>query len=140
MIGVSELALELAVLDTQRDRRAAILEKILAKCIVEDRGYSTPCWIYTGGDSGSGRGGGYPRFKFDGGTLAVHIAMWVNFNGIIPPRKQLDHLCRQRMCIRPSHNELVTHKTNQRRRDAARRTVIVPEGCESDCNGNLVSY
>lgn len=108
------------------DRRAAILEKVMRRVTVEDRGFRdkegnpSPCWIYNGSDSGEGRGGGYARFNLDNGTVAVHIAMWVNENGIIPPGKQLDHLCEQRKCVRPSHNEMVTHLENQRRR--AQRT------------------
>ena len=43
---------------------------------------------------------------------------WIVENGPIPPRKQIDHLCRNRRCVRPSHLEMVTHRKNQRRRDA----------------------
>ena len=59
--------------------------------------------------------------SLDGGTVAVHIAWWTNEHGLIPPRKQLDHLCRRRLCI--DHTDLVTHKRNQKRRDAARATL-----------------
>ncbi len=109
-----------------RDRRAAIFDKIMSRVTIEDRGFkdkdrkTSHCWIYNGGDSGNGRGGGYSRVPLDGGTVAGHIALWVNENGIIPNGKQLDHLCEQRKCVRPSHNELVTHLENQRRR--AQRT------------------
>ncbi len=57
----------------------------------------------------------------DGGTMAVHIVMYVIEHGPIPPRKQLDHRCRTRRCVNPEHLEKVTHKQNQRRRDEARR-------------------
>lgn len=33
----------------------------------------------------------------------------------IPQGKELDHLCRNRECVNPSHLEPVTHKENQRR-------------------------
>jgi hypothetical protein len=52
--------------------------------------------------------------------MAVHIVMFVLEHGPIPPRKQLDHLCRTRRCVNADHLELVTHKENQRRRDKAR--------------------
>ncbi|MDQ0472781.1 hypothetical protein QO011_005811 [Labrys wisconsinensis] len=53
--------------------------------------------------------------------------MWIVEHGPIPPRKQLDHCCpgRRRRCINPwsEHTELVTHKRNQARRDAARAII-----------------
>ena len=102
-------------------RRDKIWHKILSRVVVEDRGYDTPCFIWKGPTSGSkGRGRDYPRMSIDGGTVAVHIAVFLHFFGIIPPRKQIDHLCRQRLCVRPEHLEMVTHKKNQRRRDQAR--------------------
>lgn len=59
--------------------------------------------------------------NLDGATVAVHIAMFVCENGPIPPRKQVDHKCRNRLCVRPTHLEMVTHKQNQRRRAEAAR-------------------
>lgn len=95
-------------------RRTALREKILAR-VVED---ADGCLIWQGPDSGKGRGGGYPRMNVDGGTMAVHIVWWVIENGPIPPRKQLDHLCRKRLCV--TCTEMVTHKKNMKRRDQAR--------------------
>lgn len=107
------------------DRRQRLYEKIRSRCdLVEAQALftdNTPCWIYNGCHSGDGRGGGYGRVKFEGGTIATHIAMWVIVNGPIPPKKQLDHLCRRRLCCNPSHLELVTHKQNQKRRAKAQR-------------------
>lgn len=102
-------------------RRADIKAKIYAFVQVEDRGYKTPCHIWQGSNSGSGRGGGYPRMSLDGQTVAVHRVMYTNTNGYIPSKKQIDHKCRHRMCVNPDHLEMVTHKQNQRRRDDANR-------------------
>lgn len=113
--------------DHHSDRRQRILEKIMSKVSIRDCGYATPCWLWEGGTSGDGRGGEYGRVTIDGGTVAVHIAMWTNENGLIPPRKQLDHLCRSRNCCRPSHLELVTHKENQRRRDRDNGVIRKPK-------------
>lgn len=101
-------------------RREAIRAKIYACVEIVDTGYITPCHLWTAGDSGNGRGGGYPRMWLDGQAVAVHIVNWTNEHGYVPGKKQLDHLCRQRRCIRDDHLELVTHKVNQRRRDQAR--------------------
>lgn len=75
-----------------------------------------PCEIWDGPTSGGGRGGGYGRMSLDGRTVATHIVSWVNENGYLPPNKQLDHLCRRRLCWSEKHLEPVTHKQNQKRR------------------------
>ena len=101
------------------NRRDRIRAKILANVVVDEDG----CHIWQGPTSGrpapGKTGRGYPRMKLDGGTVAVHKAWWVNEHGIVPPGKQLDHTCRKRLCV--TCTELVTHKENCRRRDAARR-------------------
>lgn len=78
-----------------------------------------PCKVWTGPHSGTGRGGDYPRMHLDGQTVAVHLVAWTNEHGFIPGKKQLDHLCRRRMCVNDLHLELVTHKENQKRRALA---------------------
>ncbi len=98
-------------------RREAIRAKIYACVEIVDTGYETPCHLWTAGDSGKGRGGGYGRMWLDGQMVAVHIASWVNEHGLLPGKKQLDHKCRQRRCVRVEHLEMVTHKENCRRRD-----------------------
>ena len=103
------------------DRRAAIREKIMARVVIVDTGYETPCHVWTGPTSGDGRGGGYARMNLDGQTVAVHKVSWTNENGFIPGKKRLDHKCRTRLCVREDHLELVTHKENCRRRDKAIR-------------------
>lgn len=107
-------------------RRERIRAKIMARVEVVDCGYDTPCHLWTGPTSGSGRGGGYPRMNLDGQTVAVHIVNWTNENGFIPGKKQLDHKCRQRLCVREDHLELVTHRQNMKRRDAALRASASP--------------
>ena len=98
------------------DRRNRIRQKIRENVQIEDRGHDTPCHIWKGSDSGTGRGGGYPRMSLDGQTVAVHIVSFVNEFGYVPGKKQVDHLCNQRMCCNPDHLEMTTHKQNQKRR------------------------
>lgn len=98
------------------DRREVLWQKVMKRVRVLSNG----CWEWTGPDSGSGRGGGYARMSVDGGTMAVHLVVWIIRNGPIPPRKQIDHTCNFRRCVNPDHLEMVTHKRNQRRRDTRR--------------------
>lgn len=106
------------------DRRQGIIDKINARVTVTDTGYQTPkgmpspCHLWTGPDSGTGRGGGYGRMCLDGQTVAVHLVVYTHYFGYIPSKKQVDHLCNQRKCCNPAHLDLVSHLTNQRRRAA----------------------
>jgi len=99
-------------------RRESLWAKVMARVRVMPCG----CWLWEGPTSGtSGRGRGYPRMSVDGGTMAVHKVMWIIKHGPVPPKKQLDHTCRTRLCVNPDHTEMVTHKQNQKRRDDARK-------------------
>lgn len=104
----------------QLSRRTLILDKILQRVEVDEE---TGCWNWTGPTSGGGRGGGYPRMCLDGQTVAVHRVIFTHFYGFIPGKKQIDHTCRNRLCVNPEHLEIVTHKENQRRRDLAMSAV-----------------
>lgn len=102
-------------------RRSEIHDKIMENVLVTFLGYMidgvpSPCHIWQGGNSGDGRGGGYARMSLDGHTVAVHRVSFMNENGFVPLKKQIDHKCRNRMCVNELHLEMVTHKENQRRK------------------------
>ena len=106
--------------------REDILAKIKSRLTIMDLGYqvngfSSPCHIWQGPTSGNGRGGGYGRMSLNGTTVAVHIVVFTHYFGYIPPKKQIDHLCNNRLCCNPDHLEMVTHKTNQKRRAARQK-------------------
>lgn len=110
----------LDALESSSDRRIKILTKIMSRVTVDEE---CGCWIWQGPTSGNGRGGGYGRMCLDGQTVAVHRVMATLFMGYIPGKKQVDHTCRNRLCVNPDHLEIVTHKENQRRRDAEREEL-----------------
>jgi len=104
-------------------RRDRIREKIMARVSIDPE---TGCWIWTGGTSGSsGRGKDYPRMSLNGRTVAVHIVMWTNEHGYIPGNRELDHQCRNRLCVRPDENhlEMVSHSKNIKRQWKARKAA-----------------
>ena len=110
---------------TTLHRRDQILDRIEARCRIEDTGFvlddkPSPCHLWTGPDSGTGRGGGYGRMSLDGQTVAVHLVVYTHYYGYIPGKKQIDHKCNQRLCCNPAHLQMVTHLKNQRLR--AKRT------------------
>jgi hypothetical protein len=113
------------------ERRLSIIDRILERIHVEDRGFlldglPSPCHIWTGPTSGEGKGGGYGRMSLNGQTVAVHLVVYTHYFGYIPGKKQIDHLCNQRLCCNPAHLELVSHLRNQRRRAARQRNVGNP--------------
>ena len=62
---------------------------------------------------------GYGRFKMGprGAPRAIsaHRVAWVLKHGPVPDGLELDHICRNHACVRPSHLEPVTHAENVRR-------------------------
>lgn len=101
-------------------RRTDILNRIRERTIIDP---VTGCHCWTGPTSGNGRGGGYPRMSLDGQTVAVHRVVFVTVHGFVPGKKQIDHICRNRLCVNPDHLEMVTHKENQKRRSLAQAWV-----------------
>lgn len=69
---------------------------------------SVSCWEWTGNISPFGYGlwwSGKRRFQ-------AHRAVYEAFVGKIPDGLTLDHLCRNRRCVNPSHLEPVTCRVN----------------------------
>lgn len=110
-------------------RRNEILDRVLRNVKFSETIFynGTPCmeWLKaTSGKAGNGRKGrghSYPRMALGNTTMAVHRVMYTHVFGIIPHKKQIDHLCNNRLCCNPYHLECVTHLRNQRRRDAKRK-------------------
>lgn len=103
-------------------RRQAIIDKVMALCVENT---STGCLVWQGQTSGTGRGGGYPRMCLDGQTVAVHAVVAAHFLGYIPGKKQIDHTCRNRLCLNHHHFDIVTQRENCRRRDGKKPRVTV---------------
>mgnify|MGYP001141514056 CR=1 FL=1 len=70
-----------------------------------------PCWAWTGA---AGRHG-YGNFGANGRTWRAHQWSYVHEVGAVPDGLMLDHLCRNRLCVRPEHLEPVTNGENVRR-------------------------
>ena len=68
---------------------------------------SDGCWIWTGFVDSKG----YGRWAAHGEERA-HRASYVAMRGPIPEGTEIDHLCRVRRCINPTHMEAVPHSIN----------------------------
>lgn len=101
--------------------RATIDARIAERIRLEAGPMPTPCHVWQGPTSGTtGRGKNYPRMTICDQTVAVHRVVYVNRHGYLPSKKQIDHVCRNRLCVNPDHLEMVSHKENQKRRDRAK--------------------
>ena len=74
------------------------------------------CWIWNHilDTDGYGRWYGKRAFKL----------FYEKYKGRIPNGLQLDHLCKNRLCVNPNHLEPVTQAENCRRGDAAKLTKM----------------
>lgn len=73
------------------------------------------CWEWTGGQVS-----GYGNFWLGGRTwIRAHRYAYEFCVGEIPNGLQLDHLCRNRVCVNPDHLEPVTQRENIVRGSAA---------------------
>lgn len=80
------------------------------------------CWPWRG----AVRGKGYGSFWDGTKSVRAHRFAYETFVGPIPDDRELDHLCRNRLCVNPQHLEPVTRSVNQLRGNAAR--VLSPSG------------
>jgi hypothetical protein len=72
---------------------------------------SDGCWQWTGSRLNSG----YGSFFHDGSGRPAHRVAYEIYVGSIPDGLTIDHLCRNKLCVRPDHLEPVSLSTNVRR-------------------------
>lgn len=66
------------------------------------------CWLWRAG----GSNGGYGRLSVGDHDITAHRAAYECWVGRLPADKQIDHLCRVRMCVNPAHLEPVSAREN----------------------------
>ena len=88
-----------------------IPERRIAKLKSTSVSVEGDCWIWTKATTWNG----YGLSALNGKKTTAHRVMYGLHNGPIPDGLELDHLCRNRLCVNPEHLEPVTHSINLRR-------------------------
>ena len=87
-----------------------------------------PCWEWTASRDGKG----YSKFWFEDRLWPGHLLLYVTIIGPVPPGLELDHLCRNRACLRLTHLDPVTPRENRLRGTSpaarAAAVLICPQG------------
>lgn len=77
------------------------------------------CWRFEGSHTPDG----YATCTTEGKPRYVRRVLFEDKHGPVPVGLELDHVCRNRWCVNPDHQEPVTHLENMRRGAWARRTA-----------------
>jgi HNH endonuclease len=80
------------------------LARFLAKVEITTEG----CWQWNAATNNQG----YGHFRYKSSTCQAHRISYTFFVGQIPDGAVIDHLCRNRSCVNPSHLEPVTQRVN----------------------------
>jgi len=99
---------------------------------VADSSNPNSCWEWVGAKSSAGYGqmtltnDGVRRKEY------AHRLSYREFVGQIASNKEIDHLCRNRSCVNPTHLEAVTRKVNNARGESPSaknlRKMYCPQG------------
>jgi hypothetical protein len=84
-----------------------IVGRFLDKVLIPDDGLTT-CWPWQGASYPNG----YGSFAYQGKVTTAHRVSYLLFVGAVEPKDHVDHLCRNRICVRPTHLESVTEREN----------------------------
>jgi hypothetical protein len=78
---------------------------------------SGECFIWRPGPGGSSR---YGRFSLSSRYVLAHRYAYEQQHGTISPGQEIDHLCRNPLCVNPMHLEAVWPTVNRKRQTEAK--------------------
>ena len=89
-----------------------------------------PCWIWTAAAAKT-LNGRYGVVNVNKKVYGAHRVAFILKNHCLDATKELDHLCRNSLCVNPEHLEEVTHQVNVQRGQAGQymKTKEMPESC-----------
>ena len=96
---------------SQCDYWTGVLQRIEQQLAIDEE---LGCWVWLGRSSRNG----YGRISMRGLEVQVHRVLFSIIFGPIPKGQVLDHLCKNRSCVKPTHMEPVTVRENTLRGDS----------------------
>lgn len=87
-----------------------IEERLLSKIQIDNK----DCWVWTGSVFKQ-KYSTYSQIRIKNKCRKAHQVSYEVFIGPIPQGRELDHLCKNKLCINPAHLEPVTHFENMER-------------------------
>jgi hypothetical protein len=85
-----------------------IIKRLFSRTQIDDE---SGCWVWQGAKTKNG----YGVIGYKDGNILTHRMSYTLLVDNIPSSLQIDHLCRNRACINPTHLDIVTCKENLRR-------------------------
>lgn len=82
--------------------------------LVDTKRVAGECWVWQGASEVRPKGL-YGTHSRNGVKALAHRLAYMDFGGKLPNDKVIDHLCRNTLCVRPSHLEAVTQAENVQR-------------------------
>lgn len=92
---------------------------------------STACWEWNGALTL-----GYGRIRLNGRSALAHRVVYELLVGHVADGLDLDHLCRNTICVNPDHLEPVTHAENIRRGRWSKGAARVQLSKDTCANGH----
>jgi hypothetical protein len=121
--AVTQLAAKPSRLSERIARAKGSISGVKARfeMFIYDDDNDTDCWFWEGAKNSSG----YGEFRLDTGSpVYAHQLAYVLYKKDLPDDLTIDHLCRNRTCVNPSHLQPVTMRRNAIRRGEALRKLI----------------
>lgn len=93
------------------------IQNVLAKFVNK----TDTCWLWTGSAAKSGKVS-YGKTTYNFKTVVAHRYVYEALVGKIADDIDLDHLCKNTLCVNPSHLEPVTRQENIHRSNVTKLT------------------